>query len=104
VDIKPIQQIQLENRLIGLKKVMDYLYDGEQECFTIMYFIKQNYKQWQDILLWMYKNQLKGKKMIQMFQNESPDGGGYHMGVMHIVSRLDGMKHEIRNIKLDELR
>jgi hypothetical protein len=91
------------NNLEGLKKIITYLYDGEQEAFNILYFIKANYKDWPLIIKWLKDNKLKGKKLVEAFQNESPDGGGYHMGVTLILSRIKGMKHRTEGIKVDEL-
>lgn len=94
----------LAKELKGLRKVLTYLYDGEQEAFNILYFIKSNYKEWDKMLLWLKNNNLRGKKLVQMFQNESTtDGGGYHLGATHILSRLKGMKTGTVGIKINEL-
>lgn len=94
----------IESELKGLRQVVSYLYDGEQGAFNALIFIKGNYKEWPAILQWLKRNNIYGKKLIQFFQNESTiDGGGYHMGVTYILSRLKGHKHEIVGIKGDEL-
>lgn len=89
--------------LLGLRKVIEYLWDGNQEAFQALYFIKANYKQWPKMVLWLKDNNLKGQKLADMFKNESPDGGGYHMGATYILSRLKGNKHGLEGIKGDEL-
>jgi len=98
-----LHTIKSEN-LRGLRKVLDYLYDGEQEAFNIMFFIKSNYKEWAKMIIWLKRNNIKGKKMIELFQNESKDGGGYHMGATYILSRIKGHRHEVVPIKVNELR
>lgn len=94
----------LEKELRGLREVVTYLYDGNQEAFNAIYFIKSNYKEWDKILLWLKNNKLHGQKLVEFFQNESPDGGGYHLGVTLILSRIKGQKNFLQTIKLDELK
>lgn len=89
--------------LEGLRKVIEYLWAGNQEAFNALYFIKSNYKQWPQMITWLKDNQLRGQALADMFKNESPDGGGYHMGATYILSRLKGMKHGTVGIKADEL-
>lgn len=106
IENTPPDQLRLKyitNELQGMRKILDYLYDGEQGAFNAMFFIKSNYKEWDKIIMWLFKNQLKGKRMVEFFQNESPDGGGYHMGVTLILSRIKGQKNFEQTIKLDEL-
>ena len=102
-DPKTLQMKYVAGELAGLRKVLNYLYDGEQEAFNILYFVKANYKEWQAMFVYMKRNELIGKKLVAMFQNESPDGGGYHMGATFILSRLKGLKHGTTSIKVDEL-
>lgn len=91
------------NELQGLRDVIAYLYDGNQGAFNALYFIKSNYKQWPQIFVWLKRNKITGQKVVELFQNESPDGGGYHMGVTYILSRIKGHKKQIEGIKIDEL-
>lgn len=93
----------IETELAGLKKVVSYLWDGNQQAFNAIIFIKGNYKEWAAMLQWLKHNNLKGQRLVEFFQNASHDGGGYHMGATHIISRLDGLKHNTRTIKIDEL-
>lgn len=92
----------MTGELAGLRTVVAYLYDGNLKAMQALIFLKQ-YKQWPEMFIWLKNNQLTGKKLVEFFQNESPDGGGYHMGATLIISRLDGMKHQERIIKIDEL-
>ena len=89
--------------LQGLRQIISFLWDGNQEAFNILLFIKSNYKEWPAMIRWMKANKLVGQKLVDMFKNESPDGGGYHMGAMFILSRLKGFKHEVVGVKIDEL-
>ena len=89
--------------LEGLKQVISYLWDGQPEAFNILYFLKSNYKEWPSMVSWLKRNKKKGKDLVELFQNESPDGGGYHMGATYILSRIKGHKHEIVGVKVDEL-
>lgn len=97
------QMAQVTGELEGLRKVITYLWDGDNDAFQAILFIKSNYKQWPQMLMWLKANKLIGKKLVEFFQNESPDGGGYHMGATLIISRLEGMKHQERMIKINEL-
>ena len=93
-----------KNTFKGFRKTLDYLYDGEPLAVMPLLFIKNNYVVWPDIFNWLVKNEIKGKKLVDFFANESPDGGGVHLGVTHILSRLKGHKHNTVGIKGDELK
>lgn len=98
-----LQMLRVSGELEGLRKVISFLYDGNQEAFNILFFLKSNYKQWPEMVQWLRSNYLVGDKLVQMFKNESPDGGGYHMGATYILSRIKGIKHRTEGIKMDEL-
>jgi len=98
-----LQMKFVAGELAGLRKVIEFLWDGNQEAFNALYFIKSNYKEWPSMMQWLKANQLKGQALADMFKNESPDGGGYHMGATYILSRLKGIKHGTKTIKIDEL-
>lgn len=91
------------SELEGLKKVVEYLWDGNQEAFNALYFIKSNYKEWASILKWLKDNNLRGQRLADLFKNESPDGGGYHLGVTLILSRMKGHKNGTVSVKVNEL-
>jgi len=102
-DPKNLQMKFVTGELQGLRDVISYLYDGEQGAFNALLFIKSNYKQWPEILIWLKDRRMRGKVLVEFFQNESPDGGGYHMGVTKILSMMKGMKFSTEGIKMDEL-
>lgn len=89
--------------LEGLRKVLEYLWDGEQEAFNALLWCKSNYKEWPQMIMYCKRNRIKGKKLVELMQNESPDGGGYHLGWEFIHSRMQGIKSEVVGIKGDEL-
>jgi hypothetical protein len=93
---------QLE-QLNQVRNFVDRLYDGELEAFNILYYIKQNYKEWALMFRWLEKNDLRGKKLIDFFKHESPDNGGYLMGCTLILSRIKGHKNTLVGVKIDEL-
>jgi len=100
---KELQMRYVTGELKGLRKVLTFLWDGEQEAFNILYFIKSNYKEWPDMINWLKRNNLKGKALVQMFQNESPDGGGYHMGATYILNKLKGNVFQTDSVKIGDL-
>jgi len=89
---------------IKFRKTLEYIFDGDPNAVAPLLFIVENYKRYPDMLNWLVKNGIKGKKFIELFQNESPDGGGYHLGATYILSRVKGHKHGIVGIKADELK
>lgn len=83
-----------------LRKILDYLYDGVPE--TAMPLLQcRNFKQEHDIYLWLYRNQIKGKKLVEFFQNESntEDGKGYLNAVNEILKRITAEKNKRANVK-----
>lgn len=97
-----LQRYVYEMRM--LRAAFEYLADGNMEAGGILIFLKGNYKRWADMFTWLKKNEMRGKKLVELFQNESPDGGGYHLGATYILSRIKGHKNHIVGIKADELR
>lgn len=89
--------------LEGFRKVLEYLWDGNQEAFNALLYIKQTYRDWGRIFIWLKDNELRGNKLMDFFKNESPDGGGYLSGIEHIMTRLGGNKHGHDGIKMDNL-
>ena len=100
---KAMQMAGVSGELEGLKKVISYLWDGNNEAFAAIYFLKSNYKEWPAMLTWLKRNKLTGQKLVEFFQNESSDGGGYHMGATKILSALKGLKFQTEAIKINEL-
>ena len=87
-----------------LRRVLDYLYDGEPETFRLLENINTNYRRAHRIFLWLVRNEIKGKKLVEFFQNESgeADGLGILSGIVFILSHIDGIKY--KTIKATELR
>lgn len=107
IDPMKTQLRYVTKELEGLRKVISYLMGDDekyrQKAFAALYFLKSNYKDWGNMMIWLKRNNLRGQKLVEFFQNESPDGGGYHMGATKIISMLEGMKHQERTIKVNEL-
>lgn len=96
-------QAQYNYEMIQVRRVFEYLADGNMEAGGALIFIKGNYKEWGAIFKWFKVNNIRGKALAELFKNESPDGGGYHMGVTHILSRMKGKKFSTETIKVNEL-
>lgn len=100
-----MQTLQNEMQKIqAVRRVFEWLCDGNSDAANILIFIKGNYKQWADIFTWLKINKKRGLGIVELFQNESPDGGGYHMGVTYILSRIKGHKSQVESVKINELR
>lgn len=101
--------LEMKNRkvvnsaILGFKKTLDYLYDGEPKTAFPLLWVCNTYKEWPAMLNWLVKNEMRGKKLVEFFGNESPDGGGFHSGATLILSRIKGHKYHLKNIKADEL-
>jgi hypothetical protein len=100
---KELQMKFVAGELAGLRKVISYLWDQNNEAFAALLFVKSNYVEWPAMITWMKNNGLRGQALVDFFKNESPDGGGYHMGATFILSRLKGHKTGTVGIKADEL-
>jgi len=74
-----------------LRKVADYLYDGEFNTLPLMQQIKQ-FKRGDRVLFWLFKNKIRGKKMLEFFQTESDneDNRGVLLGVQTALRFSDG--------------
>lgn len=100
---KEFQMKTVSGELEGLRKIFEWLADGDQEAANALIFMKSQYATWPKMVLWLKTSELRGKRLVEFFQNESPDGGGYHMGIEFLDSRIKGHKHNIAGIKVDEL-
>lgn len=96
-------QAKYNYEMIQVRRAFEWLADGNMEAGNALIFIKGNYKEWAAIMKWLRVNNLRGKALADLFKNESPDGGGYHMGVTYILSRMKGKKFSTESIKVDEL-
>lgn len=100
-----MQTIQNEmQKIFAVRRAFEWLCDGNAEAAAALIFIKGNYKQWADIMTWLKMNRLRGQALADLFKNESPDGGGYHLGVTYILSRMKGFKNHTVAVKVNELR
>lgn len=102
-DPKKLQMRYVTGELEGLRKVIEHLWGGNNEAFAALLFIKSNYIEWPSMMMWLKNSKLTGQALVDFFKNESPDGGGYHMGSTFILSRLKGLKTGTVGVKADEL-
>lgn len=86
------------------RTIYHYLFDGDPGTHHYLSYIAKTFKRADRMLLWLVKNKLRGKKLIEFFQNESVDGGGYLCGCATIISRMDGRKYSMEHVKLWELK
>ena len=88
-----------------LRRVADYLYDGEMATFPILRAIRAQYRRSDRILLWLCRNELRGTKLVEFFQNESGDidGGGLLSGITYILNHIDGTPNATGRLKANEL-
>ena len=105
IDTKPdnLKLRYVQNELRGLRKVFEHVCAGDEKAAHILIYLKSNYKEWDKMVLWLKQNNLRGKKLVEFFQNESPDGGGYLLGATYILNKLDGKKNFQDAIKVDRL-
>jgi hypothetical protein len=83
-----------------LRHVLDTLYDGEPGT-AMPLFQCRNFKEEHDVFLWLYRNDIKGRKLIEFFQNESSekDGSGYLNAINEIIKRIRAEKFARLNAK-----
>lgn len=94
---------QLE-QIIAVKRVFEYVADGNTEAANIMIYIKSNYKQWAEMIFWLKNNNIRGQNLVDFFKNESDEsGGGYFLGCTLILSRIKGHKNTLVGVKINEL-
>ena len=90
--------------LKNMRRVFEYISDGEVEAANILIYIKSTYAEWEKMILWIKKNDLRGKKLIDFFKNESDEsGGGYLLGCTLILSRIKGHKNNLVGVKIYDL-
>ena len=72
-----------------LRVVLDYLYDGHPG--TMKHLLQcRNFREEHDIYLYFYRNGIKGKKLVEFFQNESGtvDGEGSLNAINEVIKRI----------------
>ena len=87
-----------------LRRVLDTLYDGEMGTMIWLsqirgfYAKKQNVTREHSVYMWLVRNELTGKKLIDFFENEE----GFLNGMNLIINRIEGRKISLERIKIDE--
>jgi len=100
-----MQSIKSQLALISdLRKVFEYVANGNIEAGNILIYIKANYKEWEKMIIWLKRNNIRGQQLVDFFKNESDTtGGGYLLGSTLILSRIKGHKNTLVGVKIDEL-
>jgi len=89
----------------ALRRVVEYITDGVPEAFAILLYIRENFKQSDQMIVWLKNNKMCGQKLVDMFKNESDaTGGGKLLGCQKIISMMEGKKHSVRGLKINELK
>lgn len=89
---------------LQLRRVLDTLYDGEMNTaiwltqIRAFYSKKQNITREHQVYMWLVRNELTGKKLIDFFENEE----GFLNGMNTIINRIEGRKISLERIKIDE--
>jgi hypothetical protein len=108
--LKKTQESRLEDyKLQGLpvdqlRRVLDTLYDGEVGTafwltqIRAFYSKKKNLTREHQVYLYLIKNGLRGKKLIEFFENEE----GFLNAMNLIINRMDGNNYSVTRIKIDE--
>ena len=86
--------------------ILDKLYEGEPATAMPLLYIRHNFKDHLRIFDWMLQNGIRGRRLVEFFQNESndDDGGGFIRGISIILSRMEGTKHYHRPATIEDLR
>ena len=87
-----------------LRRVLDTLYDGVPDSaiwltqIRAFYAKKKNITREHQVYMWLLKNELYGKKLVEFFENEE----GFLNGMNIIINRIEGRKISMERIKIDE--
>lgn len=87
-----------------LRTVLDFLYDGEPATaiwltqIRAFYAKRSSITREHQVYLWLCRNKLQGKRLVEFFENE----GGFLNGMNFIINRMEGRKTHMNNIKIDE--
>ncbi len=101
---KPVQYVDQLN-VLQLKKLLDYLFDGYLPCaewlvkITTFYADKKDRSREHAVYLWLAKNQIIGKKIVEFFENE----GSFLDGLNTAVNFIEGRPRAKQTIKADEM-
>ena len=86
-----------------LRHVLNYLFDGEMETAKPLLQCRNFPRYEHDIYYWLYRNQIKGKKLVAFFQNESglDSGEGYLNAINTIIQKIE--KDRFKILKASDL-
>lgn len=84
-----------------LRRVADYLYDGEPLVAHYMSLLRQ-FKDGDRILLWCVREKRRGKRFVEFFKNEAdePESMGVLRGVETARRFIYGNKEKLRGTDL----
>ncbi len=84
-----------------LRKVADFLYDGEPLVAHYMNRVRQ-FKDGDRILLWFCREKIKGKKLVEFFKNEAdePESMSILRGIETARRLMSGNKDKLRGSDL----
>ena len=87
-----------------LRKFADYLWGGENKVLPVLNQLQQ-FKRFPEILYWLYRNQIKGKDLIDFFNDaEGQETRGVLRGVKYIYTRIDNDKFNKDALTTKELK
>jgi hypothetical protein len=88
-----------------LRKVADYLYDGEPRVAHLMSQIRQ-FKEGDHVLLWLCRAGLKGQKMVDFFHDEAgtDETRGVMLGVQKALDYVHGRRYSTEKLRSSDLK
>lgn len=88
-----------EKRVVQI--MIEKLWGGDLQALIYLRYIFHTFVRYEQIFAWMFQNEIKGKKIIDYFQNEAalPDGRGMIEPVRKILARIDQEKGKRLNKK-----
>lgn len=97
--IYTIENVTLDN-IDKSRHVFEYLCDGKPEVALFLTFIK-SFKEKKDILLWLYRNKIKGDKVVELIYFK---GNRSHLkAVEYILDRVHGRRFISEKVNADDL-
>lgn len=88
-----------------LRRVADYLYDGEPSVLHLMSQVRQ-FRKGDHVLLWLCRNQIRGQKMIEFFKDVSgkDESRGVMRGVQKALDYIEGRKGHTQKLTVEDLK
>ena len=99
-----VEQLNLKFAPKVLLGVVSSLYDGYPQAALYLakirafYCKKAKFDREHLVYAWLYRSNLKGKRLVEFFENE----GNFLTGLNKIVNRIEGRKYSLETIKYDE--